>query len=787
MRDKRLFVLIVTIFIPIMWFSESFSLEKETHEAINQEIAKRTIDGFSLNGYLKTNLGFEGGSEEPVYGYSGKKRQYVTQEIWRWLGEGGWMEDEPSDLLTLYANKARNNNHFHNPLQASWENAGLNDYIYLPLPLILPYVGQHCSLSPLFFIGECWYSGQSLVLWAQNTNQNVGDKWSWQDARQYFYTALTATSKTERDIYFAKTFRAVGQQMHLIHDSSIPEHVRNDIHAFKAYEGYVEDIRNEDLSLWGGWISSPITFDKSLLEIISTNPSALVPISRIIDSDLYRSDNPDPDITANPPDSPQYIGLAEYTNANFASPDTIFTEGLASNDRRYFPYPKKSSTNLQELISKNILPETVTAEDGVQESTLFIKKERDGEFIEHFVKPTYTTTSRRDYIGGGTVYALDFYLDEKCYEDYAQKLIPRAVGYSAGLLNYFFRGTLEITAPDSYVYSITDGSINPQQFTKIKAKIMNATPDEEIKNGIIKAVAKYKIIPNYSPDLSNYPPDGDVMKTIDYSYSASESITLTPEEITSINTQPTEFTFDFIGNPIPAGITDLYLHVIFKGTLGNEADIAVAVGMKDLKEPTHHVFWNLTDMFSLLYEKDGVNKYHLHTSDQIKADPDLAKLVDFNNNGIFNEDNESYIDPYPITYEITYMSESPPVNPVYTSASVTNLPPGRYIRLIVLVDDEQMDNYGRLAWLTTLPDRDPEVGDNDFVFDGVTNQEMDGVWQSPTPIITFRTVKQHFYTGILNCYPVAVDPATGVHHCPYPEEEAIPADPTPYPAVISFP
>ena len=33
-------------------------------------------------------------------------------------------------------------------------------------------------------------------------------------------------------------------------------------------------------------------------------------------------------------------------------------------------------------------------------------------------------------------------LDDKCHEDYQQKLIPRAVGYSAGLLDYFFRAHL---------------------------------------------------------------------------------------------------------------------------------------------------------------------------------------------------------------------------------------------------------------------------------------------------------------------------------------------------------
>ena len=88
--------------------------------------------------------------------------------------------------------------------------------------------------------------------------------------------------------------------------------------------------------------------------------------------------------------------------------------------------------------------------------------------------------------------SIRLWLDDNVHNTYAKELLPRAVGYSAGLLNYFFRGTLEITAPDTYVYSIIDGSSNPQQFTKIKAKVMNTTPNEQIQAGVLQAVAKYK-------------------------------------------------------------------------------------------------------------------------------------------------------------------------------------------------------------------------------------------------------------------------------------------------------
>ncbi|HDH04120.1 MAG TPA: hypothetical protein ENH01_00175 [Nitrospirae bacterium] len=93
-------------------------------------------------------------------------------------------------------------------------------------------------------------------------------------------------------------------------------------------------------------------------------------------------------------------------------------------------------------------------------------------------------------------------------------------------MDYFFRGTLEITLPDKFVYSIINGSITPQQFTYIKAKVRNTTPDEEVQDGIIQAVAKYKIRPDYQDDLSNDPPDGEVMEGVEFSYSVSEPIVI---------------------------------------------------------------------------------------------------------------------------------------------------------------------------------------------------------------------------------------------------------------------
>ncbi|MBW2170293.1 MAG: hypothetical protein JRG69_13745, partial [Deltaproteobacteria bacterium] len=147
------------------------------------------------------------------------------------------------------------------------------------------------------------------------------------------------------------------------------------------------------------------------------------------------------------------------------------------------------------------------------DNRIYIRKTQ-GEQIEHFAAIDYWTLEYYDHVD--VIYS-PFLLDKECFKDYAEKLIPRAVGYSAGLLDYFFRGSIEILALEGFLYSIIDGSISPQQFTYIKANLRNVTPKEKNEQGDIIsyeqmgpgtliAVAKYKKRTDYQPDLSTDPP-----------------------------------------------------------------------------------------------------------------------------------------------------------------------------------------------------------------------------------------------------------------------------------------
>src|SRR3989304_2657374 len=103
---KKIACSIAILWVVLLFSSPTtFCLEKPTHKAINEKIALGSFNGFTLDTYLKNNLGFIDGTIEEVNG----------QKIFEWLKLGGQYEDEP-----FYT---RSFNHFHNPL-LPWDQAG---------------------------------------------------------------------------------------------------------------------------------------------------------------------------------------------------------------------------------------------------------------------------------------------------------------------------------------------------------------------------------------------------------------------------------------------------------------------------------------------------------------------------------------------------------------------------------------------------------------------------------------------------------------------------------------
>ena len=212
----------------------------------------------------------------------------------------------------------------------------------------------------------------------------------------------------------------------------------------------------------------------------------------------------------------------------------------------------------------------------------------------------------------------------------ANLLIPRAVAYSAGLINYFFRGKLEITVPTAGIYGIVD-TADPAQssgFTHVRLQIRNSTAaaggqSQDMTGGTLVAVAKYHLNTCYV--------NGNQVLSDALSVSGDHKACRSPKEYISVSAPQTNVTlsasakdptqlpdFDFSAQPIPLSAIDLYLQVVYRGPLGNEED-AVVVTTKDIAEPTVVSYHNDSDY--------SVIEGHVYTRATINGNNSLLAKV----------------------------------------------------------------------------------------------------------------------------------------------------------------
>lgn len=321
---------------------------------------------FNLDYYLSDNL-YPYFSDE----YSALNKIINGRKVLDWIEDGAKLED---DLL-------RPRYHFHNPL-LTWDVSG---YSY---GLLGPYT--------------------SSIIWSQSPiGQN--NLYSWRDARDNYYSALTAATDAARAPYYQKMFQSLGAVMHLVEDAAVPDHTRNQSHMF---DGTIEKyVQNNVLTT----LSNPLEIMWTQTEPVfpySTNNLAPVHIAQLFDTDQYSGSNPN--ITADPA-----IGIAEYSHTNFVTNDTIFTP---------HPYPSLTGTE----------PNT--------QAPGYLRKYQDGIVVEHFLKKKIWYVDA--YLPNATPYT-SYALDNTCYQDYASLLLPKAISYAAMVPYYFFRAEISGWVSDS--------------------------------------------------------------------------------------------------------------------------------------------------------------------------------------------------------------------------------------------------------------------------------------------------------------------------------------------------
>lgn len=376
--------------------------------------------------------------------------------------------------------------------------------------------------------------------WALEDNRfEAVQDFSLKDARNYLYSAFTAPTKQEREKNFGLTFQTLGQVIHHIQDMAQPQHVRNDTHLDlpftdpnipfienpSLYESYTNGRRNDLGFPYSGYDAVAFNSARSFWHTIDGQ------------------------------------GIADYSNRGFVSSGTNFT-GSSSNilPAPDFPLPNGIGAT---VITKQIDdPNLLGPDQPLRGEIDFISTAvRDHYQGSTFINPRTSSYSIFDADLENAGESRSFTLNRFNFDSAHQLLIRRAVGYSAGLINYFFRGRL--AAEDPLITS-----------TSIELKVTNAIDDRDPKlaGQILRGSTSSSLLVSYEFKLNGQ----DFVGT-------TNTVPLT-EDIapgkTSLNTY--KFTLPAVANV--ADSADVKYQLVFRGQLGQETD-AIAVGNIVLSPP----------------------------------------------------------------------------------------------------------------------------------------------------------------------------------------------------------
>ena len=178
--------------------------------------------------------------------------------------------------------------------------------------------------------------GPSSLHWMLSRPLNIThtgrNHYTWMDAREYFYTALTYNagpvlgpvySEFKRREYWGKTFQSLGHIIHHLQDMAQPQHVRNDPHCndtikcrddFFGATGAILDLYRPS-----GY-ESHLESEQRYLQVKQWAQSATAPILFGLPREFWNTRTDNNLVTTNPTEPMQPSqGLAAYTSTHFVS------------------------------------------------------------------------------------------------------------------------------------------------------------------------------------------------------------------------------------------------------------------------------------------------------------------------------------------------------------------------------------------------------------------------------------------------------------------------------------
>lgn len=366
--------------------NQALSLFYDTYYASNAKYLDGKIDAIRL--YLGPKV-VSCGLTIPDHSVKGE-----TQTFEEWVNHGGYSADEPHFWASV--------RHFYDPLKVNG-SAELTD--------------QEAG-------HDKFYDAVSAYDWTFSDERNP---FSWKKALEYYKQAMeipvdskisvipgsdfrdpaipVSSPAQAREVYLAKSFRSLGETMHMMADLTQPAHVRNDSHPF---------------------------FDTDPLEASMTK-------SHVVKYANYPVDPRISDKIDRPSDAATiYEEMAKYTNENFYSNDTIYDEAANVNPinmEKPYPHPQFKDLDWHK--------ETISYSENFMDEPIPMIQQ---DFISYWIGVKSSLGIARSY-SIPTEYA----------DAQAKVLLPVAIKADSKLIELFFP-TLELSMSIKESKDIVQGS-----------------------------------------------------------------------------------------------------------------------------------------------------------------------------------------------------------------------------------------------------------------------------------------------------------------------------------------
>ncbi len=299
--------------------------------------------------------------------------------------------------------------------------------------------------------------------WAIEDLGEVGDltipraqDFSIRNMQQYFYNSLVAGTSQQRLTNFALALESAGHAIHHIQDMAQPQHARNDQHLALPSEpawGFFERYSSDVLT------STRIT----QLRLAANYPVPAFPTSR----EYWHT----PSVT-----SVRYAGMSEFSSNNFVSHGKNFQASWSgAGNVLILPHPELPRPNGSNFDGTPKFIETQNVSialngGGIRSGNMdfVIGKVYDPVFGGMIANQRQAAVSVLDMVAAGASYsavsgrANVFTVNSAVFDHQHDVLIPRAIAFSAGLLNHLFRGRLDLARGSnsgSWVITNLSGSV----------------------------------------------------------------------------------------------------------------------------------------------------------------------------------------------------------------------------------------------------------------------------------------------------------------------------------------